>query len=413
MPDPHCSESGSFKDVTWTLCFFQSFVPVLSLKSMPIVMISESLLLRDGLKPGVILRDRVLCGFCLKVGARTKTFLVATSVRGKQFRCTLGRWPLLSVEEARDRAMVLLRDCRRGVVPERPEKVFKSLPTLAEVLPDYCAAKKLKESSCKRYDSFFRTHFAEWLKRPVDDLRQRSFAEHCHQFAQTKGAALVELGRGVMGAIIKYVNAVHGLDLTTPFTKLAAAGLMPERAKPRPRTLEISDLPTWKCAVDTLPEPQRDCLMLLLYTGLRRNECGGLTREQVDFEKGLLTIPMTKNGKPHSLPITPLMDAILRRRCNGLAVSQKLFKGVSVEHLAEMAMRAGAPKFMLHDLRKLHASAGNAQGVSEPALRALLNHTPPKRDTLNRHYIETPMPTMQQALEIIQSYLSAQCSLFG
>jgi len=369
---------------------------------MPIVMISESLLLRDGLKPGMILRDRVLCGFCLKVGARTKTFLVATSVRGKQFRHTLGRWPLLSVEEARDRAMALLRDCRRGVMPERTEKAFKSHPTLAEVLPDYCAAKKLKESSCKRYDSFFRTHFAEWLQRPVDDLRQRSFAEHCHQFAQTKGAALVELGRGVMGAVIKYVNAVHGLDLTTPFTKLAAAGLMPERAKPRPRTLEISDLPEWRRAVDTLPEPQRHCLMLLLYTGLRRSECAGLTREQVDFEKGLINIPMTKNGKPHSLPITPLMHPILRRCCEGLAGSQKLFNGVSVEHLAEMAIRAGAPKFMLHDLRKLHASIAKNIGTDDSFIRRILNHSAPKNDVLNRNYISISYKDLEKHLYLIQ-----------
>lgn len=370
-------------------------------------MISESLMARGGLRPGTILRDRVLCGLCVRVGARTKTFLVATSVRGKQFRCTLGRWPLVSVEEARDRAMALLRDCRRGVVPERPAKAFKSLPTLAEVLPAYCAAKKLKESSCKRYDSFFRTHFAEWLQRPVDDLRQRSFAEHCHQFAQTKGAALVELGRGVMGSVIKYVNAVHGLDLTTPFTKLAAAGLMPERAKPRPRTLEVSDLPLWRRAIDTLPEPQRDCLMLLLYTGLRRNECGGLTRDRIDFEKGLITIPMTKNGKPHSLPMTPLMHSILSRRCEGLTGSQLLFKGVSAEHLAEMAMRAGSPKFMLHDLRKLHASIGRAQDTPDSVLRRILNHTPPKTDTLNRHYVAIELTEVSTELIKIQSAMQS------
>lgn len=370
---------------------------------MPIVMISESLLGRSGMKRGVILRDRVLCGFCVRVGARTKTFQVATSVRGKQFRCTLGRWPLISVEEARERAMALLRDCRRGVMPERPEKAFKALPTLAEVLPAYCEAKKLKEASRKRYDSFFRTHFAEWLHRPVDDLRHRSFAEDCHHFAQTKGAALVELGRGVIGALIKYLNAVHGLDLATPFTKLAAAGLMPERAKPRPRTLEISDLPAWKRAVDTLPEPQRDCLMLLLYTGLRRSECAGLTRDQVDFKKGLITIPMTKNGKPHTLPITPLMETILRRRCEGLAAPQKLFYGVSVEHLAEMAMRAGAPKFMLHDLRKLHASIGKAQDIPDSVLRRILNHTPPKSDTLNRHYVAVELTEVSVELVRIQT----------
>ena len=110
--------------------------------------------------------------------------------------------------------MALLRECRRGVVPDRPQKATKALPTLAEVLPAYCTAKKLKDASRKRYDSFFRTHFGEWLHRPLDDLRQQSFAEHCHQFAQSKGSALVELGRGVLGAVIKYVWAAAGFDDT-------------------------------------------------------------------------------------------------------------------------------------------------------------------------------------------------------
>lgn len=369
---------------------------------MPIVMISESLLLRDGLKQGTVLRDRVLCGFCLKVNARTKTFMVATSVRGRQFRRTLGRWPLLSVSEARDRAIELIRDCRNGVMPTAPAKTVRELPTLSEVIPAYSSAKKLKASSQTRYQSFFRTHFADWLHRPVTDMQGRDFAAHCHDFAKSKGAALVELGRGVIGSLFKYLNAVHGLDLATPFNKLAAAGLMPERAKPRPRTLQASDLPAWKKAVDTLSAPQRDCLMLLLYTGLRRNECSELKRSQIDLERGVLSIPMTKNGKPHSLPVTPAMRDILSRRCRGLQPDAKLFQGVSAEHLSEMAVRAGAPKFMLHDLRKLLASVGKAEGFSDAILRRVLNHTPPKADTLNRHYISADTEQTSAALQGIQ-----------
>ncbi|MDO1474973.1 integrase family protein [Comamonas thiooxydans] len=280
-------------------------------------MISESLLARTRLPAGTILRDRVISGFCLKINARTKTFVVATSVRGRQFRRTIGRWPLLSVKEARDRAIELIQECRSGVIPAALAKPVTELPTLSEVIPTYSAAKKLKASSQARYQSFFRTHFAVWLNRPVTDMRGHTFAAYCHDFANTKGAALVELGRGVVGSLFKYVNAVYGLDLTTPFNKLAAAGLLPDRAKPRPRTLRASDLPAWKQAVDSLPEPQRDCLLLLLHTGLRRNECSELKRSQIDFTRGVLSIPMTKNGKPHSLPITPAMKTILNRRCQG------------------------------------------------------------------------------------------------
>lgn len=79
---------------------------------MPIVLISESLLLGSTITDGRILRDRVLCGLCVRMNARKRTFKVATSVGGKQFRMVLGYWPLMSVDEARTMAMEVLRECR-------------------------------------------------------------------------------------------------------------------------------------------------------------------------------------------------------------------------------------------------------------------------------------------------------------
>jgi hypothetical protein len=60
---------------------------------MPIVLISEALLLRSTLSGGRILRDRVLCGFCVRMNARKRSFKVATSLAGQQFRMVLGYWP--------------------------------------------------------------------------------------------------------------------------------------------------------------------------------------------------------------------------------------------------------------------------------------------------------------------------------
>ena len=60
---------------------------------------------------------------------------------------------------------------------------------------------------------------------------------------------MVEVARGLWGALIKYLNAVHGLELDSPFAKLAAVGLMPERAQPRARVLQERDLPAWRAAL--------------------------------------------------------------------------------------------------------------------------------------------------------------------
>lgn len=375
---------------------------------MPIVLISESLLLRSTARDGRLLRDSLLCGFCVKMNARRRTFRVATSVAGKQFRMTLGHWPLMSVDEARAQALEIIRECRAGRRPS--QTVPAPLPTLREALGAYCDAKGIKPSSRKRYESLIRTHFGHWLDQPAGELGGQAFAQHCHEFAQTRGAALVEVGRGLIGALCKYLNAVHGLTLETPFAKLAAAGLMPDRAQPRARVLQESDLPAWKLAVDKLGEKQRDFLYLTLYTGLRRNECRELCRAQIDLAKGVLSIPETKNGKPHSLPITPLMREILERRCAGLREEQELFDGVSAEHLSNLATRAGAPRFMLHDLRKLVATVGEKLGISPTVMRRVLNHTAPKADVLHRHYVGLGVGDVVEGLEQIQAGISALLS---
>jgi hypothetical protein len=132
--------------------------------------------------------------------------------------------------------------------------VKAKLPSLRDALVNYCSVKNIRASSQKRYDSILRTHFADWLDRPVVDLGGQAFSAHCHAFAQSKGATLVEVGRGLVSSLIRYVNAVHGLQLESPFGRLADAGLMPERSQPRARVLQLGDLPAWREAVDKLGE---------------------------------------------------------------------------------------------------------------------------------------------------------------
>lgn len=368
-----------------------------------IVLITESLLQRSTATDGRILRDRFLQGFCVRLNKRKRTFLVATSVRGKQFRMMLGYWPLMSLDEARTKAMEVLRLCRNGERPSR--ELPPEVPTMREAYVAYCKAKGIKPSSQRRYESFYRTHFGEWLDHPVSDMAHGAFASHCHDFSQTKGKALVELGRGVIGALAKYVNAVHDLNIQSPFVKLAAAGLLPERTTPRARVLQESELPAWRDAVDKLRERQRDFLYFVLYTGLRRNEARELCRSQIDLAGGILSVPETKTGRPHSLPITPLMREILERRCQGLESEDQLFKGVSAEHLSKMAIRVGAPRFMLHDLRKMLATVGKKAGLEDAVLRRILNHTAPKTDVLNRHYVGLTDKDVLDALLRTQSEL--------
>lgn len=300
-------------------------------------------------------------------------------------------------------ALPILRSCRSG---QMPAKVMPGkMPTLWEALPTYAKAKGIQPSSLKRYESIVRTHFADWKDLSVTLLGEAAFAGHCQKFSRTTGNAVVDVGRGLISSLIKYINAIYGLSLSSPFDKLAAAGLMPEHAQPRARKLQESDLPNWYKAVITLPEKQRDYLMLIAYTGLRRDECRYIKKEHIDWDASLLHIPKTKNGDPHALSLTPRILGILIRRCADLLPSDELFFGVSADHVAEMAYRAGAPKFMLHDLRKLLATIGEKQGHSDTVLRRILNHRAKRSDTLHRHYVSLSAQDVAIAFAAIQDAL--------
>lgn len=373
---------------------------------MSIVTLSDALIQRLAANDRRILRDRILSGFCLRLNKRSRTFMVATSASNQQVRITIGHWPLMSADEARFVASQILRDCRAGKVPVKPKEVL--LPSLREILPAYAKAKALRPSSLARYESLLKVHFHEWLDCDLKTLGTPGFSQHCHQFARTRGAAIVELGRGLIGAIFKYINAIHGLSIASPFDHLAVAGLMPNRAEPRSRRLQDDGLPKWYEAGSSLKEKQRDLLLLLVMTGLRRNEGGMLCLKQIDMDAGVLHIPETKTGCPHSLPITPVLKEILERRMTGLTDDQRLFEDVSIDHLAEMAERAGAPKFMLHDLRKLLATTGERLGFSDAVMRRILNHKAKHSDTLHRHYVNLTISDIREPLAAIQHRLLEQ-----
>ncbi|MBJ9968522.1 site-specific integrase [Burkholderia seminalis] len=311
---------------------------------------------------------------------------------------------MITVAQARELALPILRKCRAGEYSVATVRV--ELPTLRQALGEYAKAKKVRPSSLTRYESLLKTHFHEWLDRPVSALREAAFGDHCHKFAQSKGAALVDLGRAVIGSIISYLGAVHAMDIESPFVRLGAAGLLPGRPEPRARKLTEGDLPAWHRAVGMLPELQRDYLRLMLLTGLRKSAGGAIRREDVDLVGMVLTIPETKGKKPHQLPITEPMREILERRSReAVDAHALLFGGVSVDHVTEMAERAGAPTFTLHDLRKLLASVGARLEVGDAILRRILGHAPKRGDVLHRHYVELHHVDVEARLLKIQSIL--------
>jgi integrase len=119
----------------------------------------------------------------------------------------------------------------------------------------------------------------------------------------------------------------------------------------------------------------------LLLTGQRREEVSGLTWGELDvgLSAWTLTAARSKNGKPHLIPLSPQMQAILgaqiRARETDLVFrgERGVFSGWS-KSKDRLDHRSGVTCWTLHDLRRTVATGLQRLGVRLEVTEAVLNH---------------------------------------
>ena len=106
--------------------------------------------------------DDSLPGFGVFVSTKTKTF-VLTYGADRQ-RVSTGRYPLISLAEARKKAQGILQDRELGIVP-------KDAPTLKSVKAEYLGRRdgEVREAT-RQGDTYLFRHFDSLLSRSLDEI---------------------------------------------------------------------------------------------------------------------------------------------------------------------------------------------------------------------------------------------------
>jgi integrase len=170
-------------------------------------------------------------------------------------------------------------------------------------------------------------------------LRPRSHAETERyllvHWKPLHGLALAKISRATVAARLSAIASVSGpiaadrarAALSAYFSWAIREGVVDvnpvigtnkfAELKPRERVLADAELAAiWKA----LPADQYGAIVrLLVLTGQRREEIGGLRWSEVDVDKGLITLSgeRTKNGKPHELPLSDAGLAIVKEQPQG------------------------------------------------------------------------------------------------
>jgi integrase len=327
--------------------------------------------------------DRDLPGFYVIVGMRAKTYVAQKDIQGRSIRYTIGRHGPVTPEEARKIAKDKLYIMSRGVNPNIEEQRERAQAiTVEAALESYLTTRRnLKPQTAKDYRYYMELYLKDWQQRLVTDITKEMVAARHLKIGEEHGPVSANKAMRVLRALFNHCQATFDICPVNPVSYLThAKGWYKEK---RRRTyIKPQDLKAWWGAVHQLEnDTYRDFLLVLLFTGMRRNEAAGMRWRDVDFKDRTFTIPDTKNGDPLTLPMSEFLHQLLARRYQRYGGGEFVFPGPGREgHLAEpkkgVAKVVGATgiHFTCHDLRRTFITIAESNDISAYALKRLLNH---------------------------------------
>jgi integrase len=124
-------------------------------------------------------------------------------------------------------------------------------------------------------------------------------------------------------------------------------------------------------------------MRLMILTAVRREEAGGATWQDANFEAAILTLPATKNGKPHIVPLSrQALDLLTAIKPKNAKPADLIFQARGGGRLANWAKgtetiqkASKTSGWTRHDLRRTAATLMGEMGEAPHVIEAVLNHT--------------------------------------
>lgn len=267
-------------------------------------------------------------------------YLVRRTGRGMTW-LRLGKYPDMTIENARKAAEAALGDFATGGNPAAKRRAKRAEKTLGEAFEDYLA-ERIRRGECARPDEV-RATWQRYLGDPPEGPRKK------HGKVRTKHAAGVNWQRRPVGAItgddvealhraigkvapiaanrvVEMVSAIYGfIKVDNP-----AAAVEPFKERKRKRFLKAGELPRFFAALEADTSADfRDFILLALLTGQRRENLLSMRWRHIDQARAVWSIPEdeAKAGEQIEVPLVPAAVEILSRRRAAAEVSAIATKG--------------------------------------------------------------------------------------
>jgi len=136
-----------------------------------------------------IYRDTMLPGFGVRVGAKSKTYIVEGQVNRRTRRVTIGRADLFPPETARRKALVVLGDMADGVDPtaEKRKEVVKKMTVEKAFNKFFEARPDLANATVQNYSRTGFIYLKSWANKPVNEITRQMVLKKHQEMSRKNG----------------------------------------------------------------------------------------------------------------------------------------------------------------------------------------------------------------------------------
>ena len=327
----------------------------------------------------LIYRDARMPSLMLRVTEQgTKSFSICRKIKRRPVRITIGKFPNISIENARTKAAQKITDIANGANPNEEKKKLNNEMTFGELFEEFMERySRPYKKSWKHDEREVKKYLSCWFKRKISDIHKSEVKAIHDKICRENG--LYQANRTLERIRAIYNKAIEwGVDITNP-----TIGIKKFKEKSRDRFLQKNEIADFFKSLN-----EENCLMkgfflLLLFTGARKSNVMAMRWKDIDFENDIWKIPETKNGEPLALPLSAeaidiLFDLKAKKEENAVYV----FPGKgSSGHLVEprkvwqrILKRANIENFRIHDLRRTLGSWQAMNGASTTIIGRSLGH---------------------------------------
>jgi integrase len=283
---------------------------------------------------------------------------------------TIGRYPVISLAEAREIAKRLLAERTLGKF--RPHSI--SWDEAVDLFLSICEQKN-KPRTVRDYRRILRRHFPFGHKR-LSEIQPQEINHRIDRLRKTPSEQNHTVA--AIKIFFRWATRRHYVD------RSPCEGLQTLKRPARRRTLTDWELAAVYRAAGELGHPFGSIVQLCILTGQRRSEIAWLRRSYVSRRAVTFPPSLTKNNREHTFPLGGMARAILddAHSFNDLvfagARGENVFSNWAKQKTALDAALAAQGYILkhwtLHDLRRTFASGLAALDVRIEVIEKLLNH---------------------------------------